>query len=144
MDAILKPVAAYCLVNAAWAAAAILVSLALTPVISRRVTRPVLDLMRVVHEFDPATHSSYEHHAAPYEPEEVTRLAADFAALSRRLETAYQDMQDSLAARESANRELAVVLDGLEQRVAERTAELDAARRQAEAACRRKANSWRT
>jgi signal transduction histidine kinase/ActR/RegA family two-component response regulator len=71
-------------------------------------------------------------------PRELAEALEDFGQVANRLSASYTELQSALAGREHLNRELQDVLAGLDRKIAERTAELAAAKDRAEDANRAK------
>ena len=71
-------------------------------------------------------------------PRELADALGDFEQVANRLSASYTELQSALAEREHLNAELQEVLAGLDRKIAERTAELAAARDRAEDASRAK------
>ncbi len=71
-------------------------------------------------------------------PRELAEALEGFEQVANRLSASYTELQSSLAEREHLNRELQKVLAGLDRKIAERTAELAAAKDRAEDANRLK------
>jgi len=71
-------------------------------------------------------------------PRELAEALAGFEQVANRLSVSYTELQSALAGREHLNRELQDVLADLDRKIAERTAELAAARDRAEDANRAK------
>ncbi len=131
-------VQAYCLVTALWALVAMLGSLLVSQVVAGRITQPVRDLMYFIRDFQLSSKACYRPEVGPHVPAEVTQLANDFGAMAERLHSAYLGMERSLAERDELNLELQRVLEGTEQSIAQRTAELALSKQQAEEASQAK------
>jgi len=71
-------------------------------------------------------------------PRELAEALADFERVANRLSASYTELHTALAEREQINGELQEVLAGLDRKIAERTAELAAAKDRAEDANRAK------
>ena len=71
-------------------------------------------------------------------PRELAEALAGFEQVANRLSASYTELQSALAEREHLNGELQEVLAGLDRKIAERTAELAAAKDRAEDANRAK------
>jgi len=71
-------------------------------------------------------------------PRELAEAVTDFKQVANRLSASYTELQSALAEREHLNGELQGVLAGLDRKIAERTAELAAAKDRAEDANRAK------
>jgi signal transduction histidine kinase/CheY-like chemotaxis protein len=71
-------------------------------------------------------------------PRELAEALADFERVANRLSASYTELQTALAEREHLNGELQEVMAGLDRKIAERTAELAAAKDRAEDANRAK------
>jgi signal transduction histidine kinase len=125
-------------VTACW----VLLGLVLSTVGARRMgvklTRPVEGLVERVNRFVIDGPES----AAPEMPEEgpleLVQLIRDFEQMALKLNESYGQLHAAVADRERLNRELAVLLNGLELKVRERTAELADAKQRAEESSRLK------
>src|SRR5260370_5437985 len=114
------------------------VSILVAHLVSRKLTRPIDAFVHKVREFKLRGHSGNFAELSSLAPLEIVELAKDFDALSVRLSESYQELQEVIESRDEVNRELRVVLSDLDGKVAERTAELAAAKQKAEEANRAK------
>ena len=71
-------------------------------------------------------------------PRELAEALEGFEQVAKRLSATYTELQSAIGAREDLNRELQEVLAGLDRKIAERTAELAAAKDRAEEGSRAK------
>jgi signal transduction histidine kinase/DNA-binding NarL/FixJ family response regulator len=113
-------------------------SLLLARLLSFSVTRPLEHLLSAFERFSEDSSRSPDVSLPADAPREVAALVADFNKAARRLSESYTQLQSALTGREQLNRELQKVMAGLDRTVAERTAELRAAKGRAEEANRAK------
>ena len=124
----------------AWVAGAILIAVLLAFAVSLRVTRPINQLVRFVRDFSFNDNAPATAELGSDTPDEVTRLADAFSKMAVRLREAYAEVETSLDSRHELNRELHMLLAQMEQRISERTAELESAKAEAESANRAKSD----
>jgi two-component system, sensor histidine kinase len=122
----------YYAVTACW----VLLGLLLATVGARRMganlTRPVEGLVERVRRFVIAGREYPAPALAENAPLELVQLVDDFEQMALKLNQSYCELQASLADRERLNKELAGLLQDLEGKVRERTAELADAKQRAE------------
>lgn len=129
-----QAIESYYLVTSCWLVIAIVGALMLAWVVSRRITRPVQNLMRCTRKLQLDSKTEVLPETGPRDPAEVARLSEDFGSMIVRLRETYQKLELVLADREDLNGKLSALLANLEQRVKDRTAELAAAKERAEKA----------
>jgi signal transduction histidine kinase/ActR/RegA family two-component response regulator len=123
-----------------WLSGAIAASLLLVHSISRRITRPLEQLLawvrgfRIGEEDEPFKATA----SASSVPVEVAQLVEDFERMSSRLKRSYGELQCALQDRERLNEQLQEVLKSLDAKVQERTEQLTEAKAIAEEANRSK------
>jgi signal transduction histidine kinase/CheY-like chemotaxis protein len=113
-------------------------SLVLARVLSLSVTRPLEALWIAFDRFSHDNRRGMEVTLPHGAPHEVAALAEGFGKVAEKLSDSYTQLQSALTDREQLNAELRAVLAGLDRKVAERTAQLDAAKARAEDANRAK------
>jgi signal transduction histidine kinase/CheY-like chemotaxis protein len=123
-----------------WLSGAIAASLLLVHSISRRITRPLEQLLAWVRGFqigegdEPFKATA----SASSVPVEVAQLVEEFERMSSRLKQSYGELECALQDRERLNEQLQGVLKGLDAKVQERTEQLAEAKAIAEEANRSK------
>lgn len=109
--------------TAEWALIAIALSLFLADLASRRITRPLEELVDGFRQYAPGA----EHRGANLRaeaPVEAHALVGEFARLAGRLDESYSDLRRAKDESYELNQRLQSVLEGLDRQVRERTAEL--------------------
>ncbi|MBS1872265.1 MAG: response regulator [Acidobacteria bacterium] len=140
MDAVLARVRAYCLTTGIWAFLAAFGSLVIALLVARRIAKPVRLLMELARHFQLTSRFAAPPPFGSEAPEEVRQLGDDFTAMAERMHGAFASMELSLDERDALNAELKEVIGTTEQRIAERTAELELAKQQAETANKAKSD----
>ena len=106
-----------------WALIAIALSLALADLASRRITRPLQQLVDGFRSYTPG--GSYHGASLTAEaPVEAHALISEFTRLAGRLDDSYSDLRRAKDESGELNQKLQSVLEGLDRQVRERTAEL--------------------
>ena len=134
-----KPIALFYLTTTLWAALAIGVALVLARMTASALTQPlgrVLQATRALSQDNPSP--SAPELDAPGVPQEIVQLGGDVHAAAARLHRSNLELELLLAERARANAELLHLLQTLDTKVAERTAELQQARAAAETASQAK------
>jgi len=112
--------------------------LPLSRLLSRSFLRPLESLLDAFGVFSVDSSRVPEVRLPETAPRELVEALASFEQVANRLSASYTDLQSSLAERERLNAELQQVLASLDRKIAERTAELAAAKDRAEDASRAK------
>jgi signal transduction histidine kinase/ActR/RegA family two-component response regulator len=115
---------------------AILVALALALILALSLSTPLRRLVGWVGEMDLEHLTGSPPDPPRNAPEEVHQLVEGFRQMTIRLQDSYQRLRHSLEQRSQLNQELGRLLESLDEKVRERTAELEQARNRAEAASR--------
>ncbi len=122
----------------AWLVGAIVLSLAFARVIGASTTAPLELLVKRLRKFTMEGDRSQRLQLPAQAPSEVAQLVDDFDHMTVRLNESYSQLRESLAERERLNGELSGLLNDLDRKVRERTAELAEAKQRAEEASRAK------
>jgi signal transduction histidine kinase/CheY-like chemotaxis protein len=128
----------YYAMTVAWLLGAIGLSLLLARAADSGVTSPLENLVNRVRQFSVQDDAPGKIELPPQAPAEIAHLVEDFGRMSVRLKESYTQLRAALSDRERLNRDLADVLDDLDRKVRERTAELAEAKSRAEEASRAK------
>ncbi len=117
----------YYLATLLLALAGIALSIVFARAAAARVLRPLEHLVDHVRGMQLATdNASPPLEAAPGTPTEVAQLSAEFSGMAVNLLRSYHELEQTLAERHHLNQELEALAAGLENKVRERTAELEA------------------
>ena len=138
LSVVLAESADYYLVTACWVLIGLLLATFGARRMSAMLTRPVEGLVDRVGRFVIDGPGPQPARLAENAPLELVQLVQDFDGMAVKLNESYRQLQLSLADRERLNGELAGVLEDLEVKVRERTAELAEAKERAEEASRLK------
>jgi signal transduction histidine kinase len=125
-------------VTACWVLVGLLLSTVGAHHMGARLTRPVEGLVERVNRFVIDGPEPRSPALAENAPLELVQLIHDFEQMALKLNQSYTELQASLADRGRLNQELAGLLEGLEVKVRERTAELAEAKQRAEEGSRLK------
>jgi signal transduction histidine kinase len=128
----------YYLITACWVLIGLLISTLGARWLSSRLTRPVEGLVERVGQCVMGGPEPPPTPLSENAPLELVKLVRDFDQMGRRLNDSYRQLQSALGDRERLNHELAGVLEHLEGKVKERTAELAEAKERAEEGSRLK------
>jgi signal transduction histidine kinase len=128
----------YYLMTVAWLVGAILLSLLLSRAVDSGVTSPLEQLVKRVREFSMQGDWRKRIELPAQAPAEVAQLVKDFDGMSVRLRESYTELHVALLDRERLNGEMAALLQDLDHKVRDRTAELAEAKAKAEDASRAK------
>jgi signal transduction histidine kinase len=128
----------YYLMTVVWLLGAIGLSLLLARAADSGVTWPLEDLVNRIRQFSVQGDPPGTIELPSQAPSEVAQLVEDFGRMSVRLNEYYNELRAALSDRERLNRDLAALLDELDQKVRERTGELAEAKLRAEEASRAK------
>jgi signal transduction histidine kinase/ActR/RegA family two-component response regulator len=121
-----------------WLLGAIALSLAFARVTGASTTAPLEILVNRLRKFTMQGDTYKKLHLPPQAPAEVVQLVDDFDHMSIRLNESYSQLREALGDRERLNTELSALLNDLDRKVRERTAELAEAKQRAEDASRAK------
>ena len=122
----------------AWLLGAIGLSLLFARVIGANTTAPLELLVKRLRKFTMEGDAYKKLQLPAQAPLEVAQLVDDFDHMTVRLNESYSQLREALADRERLNGELASLLNDLDRKVRERTAELAEAKHRAEEASRAK------
>ena len=128
----------YYAVTACWVLLGLLLSTVGAHRMGARLTRPVEGLVERVKRFVIAGPEPPSQALAEDAPLELVQLIHDFEQMALKLNESYTQLHAALADRERLNQELAGLLEDLEGKVRERTAELAEAKQRAEEGSRLK------
>ena len=128
----------YYLVTVAWLVGAVLLSLLLSRAVDSGVTSPLEELVDRVREFSVVGDLRGRIELPAQAPAEVAELVKDFDQMSVRLRESYTELRAALLDRERLNGEMQALLQDLDGKVRDRTAELAEAKVKAEDASRAK------
>ena len=121
-----------------WLLGAIALSLLFARVTGASTTAPLELLVHRLRKFTMQGDTYKKLPLPPHAPAEVVQLVDDFEHMSVRLNESYSQLRESLADRERLNSELSSLLNDLDRKVRDRTAELAEAKQRAEDASRAK------
>ena len=122
----------------AWLLGAIVLSLLFARVIGASTTAPLELLVKRLRKFTMQGERYQKLQLPAQAPSEVVQLVDDFDHMTVRLNESYAQLREALADRERLNGELSGLLNDLDRKVRERTAELADAKQRAEEASRAK------
>ena len=128
----------YYLMTVAWLVGAILLSLLFSRAVDSGVTSPLEQLVNRVRELSVAGDSHQRIELSAQAPAEVSQLVEDFDGMTVRLHESYKELRAALSDRERLNGEMQALLQDLDRKVRDRTAELAEAKAKAEDASRAK------
>ena len=121
-----------------WLLGAIALSLLFARVTGASTTAPLELLVNRLRKFTMQGDAYRKLQLPPRAPAEVVQLVDDFEHMSVRLNESYSQLREALADRERLNTELSALLNDLDRKVRNRTAELAEAKQRAEDASRAK------
>ena len=128
----------YYAMTLAWLLGAIVLSLLFARVIGASTTAPLELLVKRLRKFTMQGDAYQELQVPSRAPSEVVQLMDDFDHMATRLNESYSQLREALADRERLNTELSDLLEDLDAKVRDRTAELAEAKQRAEEASRAK------
>jgi len=128
----------YYVMTLTWLLAAIALSLLFAHVIGASTTTPLELLVKRLRKFTMQGDPYQKLQLPAQAPAEVVQLVDDFDHMSVRLNESYAQLRGALGDRERLNGELSALLNDLDRKVRERTAELAEAKQRAEDASRAK------
>ncbi|HLG97771.1 MAG TPA: response regulator [Bryobacteraceae bacterium] len=121
-----------------WLIAAISLSFLFARFTGANTTAPLEALVKRLRKFTMQGEALHQIQPPASAPSEIIQLMDDFEHMSARLKESYSQLRDALADRERLNGELSALLNDLDLKVRERTAELADAKLRAEEASRAK------
>jgi signal transduction histidine kinase len=121
-----------------WLLGAVALSLLFARVTGESTTAPLELLVNRLRKFTMQGDAYKKLQLPPHAPAEVVQLVDDFEHMSVRLNESYSQLREALADRERLNAELSELLNDLDLKVRDRTAELAEAKQRAEDASRAK------
>jgi len=133
-----RPTEHYYGMTLAWMLGAVLLSLLFARVIGAHTTTPLELLVKRLRKFTMQGNPYQKLQLPAHTPSEVVQLVDDFDHMSIRLNESYTQLREALADRERLNNELSALLNDLDCKVRERTAELAEAKQRAEDASQAK------
>jgi signal transduction histidine kinase/ActR/RegA family two-component response regulator len=122
----------------AWLLGSIVLSLLFARFIGASTTAPLEQLVKRLRQFTMQGDTFQKLRLPAQAPSEVAQLVDDFDHMTVRLNESYSQLREALADRERLNTELSTLLNDLDRKVRERTAELAEAKQRAEEASRAK------
>ena len=128
----------YYTLTLAWLLGAICLSFLFARATGASTTAPLELLVKRLRKFTMQGEASHQVQFPARAPAEIIQLVDDFDHMTARLKESYAQLRDSLADRERLNGELSELLNDLDRKVRERTAELADAKQRAEDASRAK------
>ena len=128
----------YYTLTLAWLLGAICLSFLFARATGASTTAPLELLVKRLRKFTMQGEASHQVQFPARAPAEIIQLVDDFDHMTARLKESYAQLRDALADRERLNGELSELLNDLDRKVRERTAELADAKQRAEDASRAK------